>query len=123
VTQAIEYSPEELQRRRALKRIQPILQFLQTRYTEALSLDEIASPGSMSSSYCCELFQIALGTTPIAYCNGLRLTEARRLMQTTNLTIHDIAYRVGFQSVQEFNRLFRCDTGCSPSQFRDQLLL
>ena len=123
VTQDIEYSSEELQRRRALKRIQPILQLLQTRYTEALSLDEIASAGCMSSSYCCELFQIALSTTPITYRNELRLTEARRLMQTTHLTIHDIAYRVGFQSVQEFNRLFRRDTGCSPSQFRAQLLL
>jgi AraC-like DNA-binding protein len=120
MTQAIEYSPEELQRRRALKRIQPILQLLQTRYAEALSLDELASVGCMSSSYCCELFQVAFNTTPIAYRNQLRLDEARRLMQTTDLTIHDIAYRVGFQSVQEFNRLFRRDTGCSPSQFRTQ---
>lgn len=121
MTQAIEYSPEELQRRRALKRIQPILQLLQTRYTEALSLDELASAGCMSSSYCCELFQVAFNTTPIAYRNQLRLAEARRLMQMTDLTIHDIAYRVGFQSVQEFNRLFRRDTGCSPSQFRTQV--
>jgi AraC-like DNA-binding protein/quercetin dioxygenase-like cupin family protein len=121
MTQAIEYSPEELQRRRALKRLQPILQLLQTRYTEALSLNELASVGCMSSSYCCELFQIALGTTPIAYRNELRLIEARRLMQTTDLTVHDIAYRVGFQSVQQFNRLFRRDIGCSPSHFRMQL--
>ncbi len=123
MTQAIEYSPEELQRRRALKRIQPILELLQTRYTEGLSLDELASAGCMSSSYCCELFQVALGTTPIAYRNGLRLTEARRLMQTTDLTVHDIAYRVGFQSVQQFNRLFRRDIGCSPSHFRMLLQL
>ena len=66
---------------------------------------------------------MALGTTPISYRNGLRLAEARRLMQTTTLTIHDIAYHVGFQSVQEFNRLFRRETGCSPSQFRMQLRL
>jgi len=121
MTQAIAYTPEELQRRRALKRLQPVLQLLQDHYKEALSLDELASAGSMSSSYCCELFQAALSTTPISYRNGLRLTEARRLMQTTDITIHDIAYHVGFQSVQEFNRLFRRDTGCSPSQFRTAL--
>jgi len=121
VTKTIEHSPDELQRRRALRRIQPVLELLQTRYTEALSLDELAKAGCMSSAYCCELFHFALGITPIAYRNGLRLAEARRLMQTSDLTIHDIAYRVGFQSVQEFNRLFRRETGCSPSQFRDQL--
>lgn len=121
VTKTIEYSHEELQRRRALRRLQPVLELLQTRYTEALSLDELAKAGCMSSAYCCELFHFAFGTTPIAYRNGLRLAEARRLMQADDLTIHDIAYRVGFQSVQEFNRLFRRETGCSPSQFRDQL--
>jgi transcriptional regulator GlxA family with amidase domain len=119
--EGVEYSPKELQRRQALKRIKPILQLLQTRYVEALSLDELASAGSVSNAYCCELFQVALHTTPITYRNGLRLAEARRLMQTTDLTIHDIAYRVGFQSVREFNRLFRRNTGCSPSQFRAQL--
>jgi transcriptional regulator GlxA family with amidase domain len=118
---ASEYAPEELQRRRALKRIQPVLELLQARYKEALSLDELASTGCMSGSYCCELFQVALNTTTIAYRNGLRLREARRLLQVTDLTIHDIAYNVGFQSVQEFNRLFRRDAGCSPSQFRMQL--
>ncbi len=123
MTQTGEYSLEEMQRRRALKRLEPVLQFLQTHYTEALSLDELANAGYMSSSYCCELFPAALGTTPITYRNVLRLNEARRLMQTIDLTIHDIAYRVGFQSVQEFNRLFRRDTGCSPSQFRTQLRL
>jgi AraC-like DNA-binding protein len=121
VIEVVEYSPKELQRRQALKRIKPILQLLQTRYVEALSLDELASAGSMSNAYCCELFRVALNTTPITYRNGLRLAEARRLMQTTDLTIHDIAYRVGFQSVREFNRLFRRHTGCSPSQFRAQL--
>jgi AraC-like DNA-binding protein/quercetin dioxygenase-like cupin family protein len=119
--QTIEYTPKELQQRRALKRLQPVLQLLQDRYTEALSLDELASAGSMSSPYCCELFRLALSTTPISYRNSLRLMEARKLIQTTDLTIHDIAYRVGFQSVQEFNRLFRRDTRCSPSQFRGEL--
>jgi len=121
MTQTVQYSTEELQRRRALKRIQPVLQYLHTHYTEALSLDELAMAGCMSSPYCCELFHLALGTTPISYRNNLRLTQARRLMQTSDLTIHDIAYHVGFQSVQEFNRLFRRETGCSPSQFRSQL--
>ncbi len=118
MTETIEYSPEELQRRRALKRIRPALQLLQERYAEPLSLDELACAGYMSSSYCCELFRIALNTTPISYRNSLRLTEARRLMRVTDLAIHDIAYHVGFQSVQEFNRLFRREMGCSPGQFR-----
>lgn len=100
-------TPEELARRRALKTVQPVLALLHERYTEALSLDDLASAAGLSPSYCCELFSKALRTSPIAYRNALRLAEARRLSQQTNMTMRAIAYQVGFQSVQELNRLLR----------------
>src|SRR5713101_5406203 len=49
-------TPEELARRRALKIVQPVLALLHERYTEALSLDDLASAAGLSPSYCCELF-------------------------------------------------------------------
>ncbi len=103
--------------RRALKSIKPALQLLQDRFREALSLDELARAAGLSKAYCCELFREALGISPIAYRNALRLAEACRLLQSSDLTISAIAYAVGFQSVQELNRLFRRETGCTPSEY------
>jgi len=106
------------QQREALKRISPILHMVEKRYADPISLDDMARTAYVSRSHCCALFQAALGTTPIAYRNARRLAEARRLLQRTDITVQEIAYRVGFSSVQEFNRLFRREAGTTPTQFR-----
>ena len=107
------------EQRNALRRIQPALEFLETHYDQSISLDDIAEAAHLSCSHCCALFKIGLGTTPIAYRNGRRLAEARnRLQKYPAMPISEIAYGIGFSSVQEFNRLFRRAYDLTPSQFR-----
>jgi AraC-like DNA-binding protein len=112
--------PTNYQQREALQRIEPILRLIETRYAEPISLDEMAQIAYVSRSHCCALFQTALKTTPITYRNARRLAEARQLLKNTNQTIQEIAHRVGFSSVQEFNRLFRRESGYTPSEFRQR---
>lgn len=111
---------QDPKRRQSLKQIQPILHMIEARYAEPISLDDMAQAGHVSRSHCCALFQAALNTTPIAYRNARRLTEARRLLQNTDKTVREIAYQVGFSSVQQFNRLFLRETSMTPTAFREQ---
>ena len=108
-------------RRAALRRIQPILRMIEDRFNEPLTLDEMARAAHLSRSHCCALFQAAMDTTPISYRNARRLIEGQRLLYSTNLTIKEIAYEVGFSSVQEFDRLFARELGLSPRDFRRRL--
>lgn len=105
-------------RREALQRIRPILHLIERRFSETLTLDDMANAAHVSRSHCCALFQTALNTSPIAYRNSRRITEARRLLQHTDKTVRTIAYEVGFSSVQEFNRLFLRETGMTPTACR-----
>jgi AraC-like DNA-binding protein len=109
---------EDRQRRESLKRIGAILRMIDERYAEPLTLDEIAGAAHLSRSHCCALFRLALGTSPIAYRNARRLAEARHLLQSTDIPVHEIARQVGFSSVQEFNRLFRRESGVTPTRYR-----
>lgn len=118
---APEVDRENSLRRQALHRINPILQMIEQNYAEPLSLDMMAEAGHLSRSHCCALFRVALDTTPIAYRNLRRLAEARHLLQNTALTVVDVAYQVGFSSVQEFNRLYKREFGTTPSDTRRQL--
>jgi AraC-like DNA-binding protein len=108
-------------RRHALKRISPVLRLIEEHYAEPLSLSEMASAAHLSRSHCCALFRTALDTTPTAYRNARRLSEARRLLQYTDLTIAEIAYNIGFNSVQELNRLFRRANNLTPTQHRQNI--
>jgi AraC-like DNA-binding protein len=104
-------------RRRALRRIASSLKLIELRYAEGLALEVIAEASNLSLAHCCALFQEAVKMSPIAYRNSRRLTEAQRFLQTGGTTVQEIAYRVGFSSAQEFNRLFKRAFGQTPTQF------
>lgn len=110
----------DTKRRQALLRIRPALTLIEQRFNKALTLDELAAEAHLSKSHCCALFQTALRTTPIAYRNARRIIEAERLLRTTDQTVREIAYSVGFESAQAFNRLFLRETDMSPGQYRQE---
>ncbi len=110
--------PQYHEQREALRRISPALRLVESRFAEPLTLDEMAQAALVSRSHLCALFSTALNASPIAYRNSRRLVEGQRLLRSTDLPIHEVAYTVGFSSAQEFNRLFLREVGMQPSQFR-----
>lgn len=65
------------------------------------------------------LFRKKLEITPIAYLISLRLQQAMRLLQNTNLPVATISERIGFNYVTYLTNLMKRQTGFSPSQFRN----
>lgn len=104
-------------RRRALRRITGSLKLIEEHFSQNLTLRMVADASNLSEPHCCALFQEAVAMSPIAYRNARRLTEAQRLLHGGDLTVQEIAYKVGFSSPQEFNRLFRRSLGITPTQF------
>lgn len=64
------------------------------------------------------IFKEQYGVTPSEYMNELRIEEARFRLASTDESIIDIAYSVGFNSLSAFYRLFRKITGVSPANYR-----
>ncbi|MCX6183154.1 MAG: AraC family transcriptional regulator [Bacteroidetes bacterium] len=52
------------------------------------------------------------------YLNNIRMTEAKRLLKESTLSISEIAYSVGYSNVSHFNRVFKTESGISPGDFR-----
>ena len=52
------------------------------------------------------------------YLNNLRMTEAKRLLLNTGVSISEIAYVVGYSNVSHFNRVFKAENGVAPGDFR-----
>lgn len=51
------------------------------------------------------------------FLNGIRLTEAKRLMLASKSNISEVAYQVGFNSPNHFNRTFKSQEGITPTEF------
>ena len=58
----------------------------------------------------------------VDFRNRLRIESAKRLLTVPGPGVSEIAYQVGFQSLTQFNRLFRRIVGKSPTRFRRSLL-
>ena len=77
--------------------------------------------GALDYSYehISRVFQRIYGISPQQYLTQTRLTQAKRLLQHSNLRVRQIAFRVGYQSASYFCRLFRTNTGMSPGTYRE----
>lgn len=63
-------------------------------------------------------FRRYTGETVVSYLTRTKMDSAKRLLSSTDLTILDIAGRLGYGSVSHFNKLFRSAAGMSPREYR-----
>lgn len=92
--------------------------FIQSHFSEDLTLDRIAGEVFLSPNYFSSLFTQAEGKTVFAYLHEVRVDEARRLLAETELPIRQVARRVGIPSASYFCRLFRRASGVAAKDFR-----
>ena len=63
-------------------------------------------------------FKLAAGVALIDYVQNLRIEEAKRLLESTDLAADEISAKVGYEDASFFRRLFKRRTGLPPSQYR-----
>ena len=82
------------------------------------SVDSLADIAAMSRSVFAERFQSCFQRTPMDYVRDVRLRRAAQLLHRRDLSISDVATKVGFSSRSHFSRIFSERFGRSPVQFR-----
>lgn len=88
---------------------------------EPLELKRVAGVANMSSCYFCRKFKEATGFTFTEYVSRIRIEAAKTLLLDSRVSISEIAFEAGFQSITHFNRSFRQIMGQSPGKYRDEL--
>ena len=92
--------------------------FIEEHSGEELSLSKLAKAVNTSANHLSEKFKQVTRVKFVDYIAQIRFEKARDLLQNSNLRISEIAFAVGFQSLSQFNRVFKKLTRKSPTQFR-----
>ncbi|MEO5959356.1 MAG: helix-turn-helix domain-containing protein [Opitutaceae bacterium] len=95
--------------------------FIAAQLGEELSLDQVARAANMSPFYFCKVFKAATGVTLTDYVARARVEATKQLLLNPNMRVSEAAYEAGFQSLSQFNRVFRRVEGQSPSAYREHL--
>lgn len=82
-------------------------------------ITDVANNFNLTESQTSDLLKEYCDKTFRQYLNQIRMEEAKRLLKETNQQISSIAFMVGYNNVQHFNRVFKEYTNSSPSAFRD----
>ncbi len=98
-------------------------QWMEEKYTDDFPMDQVAASIGMSPRHFKRRFKTATGETPIAYLQRLRIENAKRLLERTRETVNEITWKVGYEDINSFRRLFIKHTGMSPKDYRSKFSL
>ena len=94
--------------------------FVEEHSDEELSLAKVAKAVGISGNHLSEKFKQVTGVNFVDYVARTRFEKACDLLRNSNLRISEIAFAVGFQSLSQFNRVFKKRSGKSPTEYRDK---
>jgi transcriptional regulator GlxA family with amidase domain len=114
-------SPYEMSLPRETDEFEQKLDGLARKHLQKLGLEFLARESGVSSRTLARIFSKELQTSPGKWIQGKRLEAARTLLETTRLSVSEICYRVGYQDVASFSRLFSRTAGMTPGEFRKQV--
>ncbi|MGH1469889.1 MAG: GlxA family transcriptional regulator [Cellvibrionaceae bacterium] len=92
--------------------------WLQDNYSSEIQFATLAEHFDLSVRSFNRRFKLATGKTPLKYLQDIRIGIARDLLQTTNLSISEIAYRVGYHDLGHFSSLFKKTFNATPHDYR-----
>ncbi len=99
-------------------KVQTIISYINGNLQNELSIDEIADACYMSKYHMCRKFKEETGTTVGSYIKLQRIYLAKRLLQSSDCRISDVALETGFADTSHFTKVFSAEVGLTPSQYK-----
>ena len=102
-------------------RIKEAILYIESHYTEEISLDDIAESIHISKSECCRCFKRVLHLTPFEYLIKYRIYSATKAIQRADsnaTSIGTLATSVGFSNISYFNKVLKNYLGLTPTEYK-----
>jgi AraC-like DNA-binding protein len=99
-------------------RISTIYNYVMQHYHREITLEEIAAAAFMTPPAFCRYFKKHTGVTFVTFLNDVRINEAcKKLLGGKYESVAEVAYHTGFNSITNFNRVFKTSVGKSPREY------
>ncbi|WP_330255317.1 helix-turn-helix transcriptional regulator [Nocardia sp. NBC_00565] len=115
--------PDTEQHLRDLARLRRVRDRIDREYAQPLDVEALARDAHMSAGHLSRQFKLAYGEAPYSYLMTRRIERAMSLLRRGDLSVTEICFAVGCQSLGTFSTRFTELVGIPPSTYRDQAAL
>lgn len=102
------------------RRVKKVKEYIMTHYQEEIRLEQMSEMVSMAPTAFSRFFKLRTGKPLAEYIVDIRLGAAARMLIDSIAPVSEICFTCGFNTLSNFNRLFRKRKGCSPTEFREK---
>ncbi len=102
------------------RRVQKVKNYIEAHYMDEMRLLQLSDLVGMTPSAFSRFFKLRTGKNLNEYIVDVRLGHAARRLVDTTASVAEVSYCCGFNTLSNFNRLFRKRKGCSPTEFREK---
>ena len=96
------------------------IRYMEAHYEKPITLGCMAELSFLNPAYFSALFKQRTGVTFVERLTAIRVEAAKQLLASTNELVTEVADRTGFRNVRHFNRVFKSETGLSPTEYRER---
>ncbi|MEO1746186.1 MAG: AraC family transcriptional regulator [Pseudomonadota bacterium] len=100
-------------------RMRRVVEYIHDNLAQDLTMGAMAELAAMSAYHFSRSFKKALGKSPLQYVIAARIDKAKVLLKTTELTVAEVCYRVGYNDLSRFGAHFKRVTGVTPKAWRE----
>lgn len=112
------HNTDTLKKIQGLDKLSEAFKYIEANYMNDISLADVAKAVGFSEFYFSRIFKDITEKNFSHYLNEYRIKQAENYLSASGMSVADIAYTVGFNSIVTFNRSFKAIKGCSPSTYK-----
>lgn len=95
-----------------------MVKYIDQHYSSRLYLKDLAAKFFLNQVYCCQLFKKNMGKTFSEYVTELRINKACELLKHSDVSVEEVALKVGIMDYYYFNKVFKKQCGITPAKYR-----
>lgn len=114
-------TPNAIHRKDTLERLNQVFEYIENRYQEVITIDEVAKYVGFSPYYFTRFFKKNTGQTFVQFLTEYRINQAKFTLANEKLPMIDVAEKAGFSSVKTFHHVFKEEVGISPLQYQKKM--
>jgi transcriptional regulator GlxA family with amidase domain len=97
-----------------------VQEWLEANYSKTITLDKMTEICNLTKKTLMRRFKNVTGDSPMAYLQKLRVENAKRMLESKKVAFNEITWRVGYNDISFFHKVFKSETGLTPIEYRSK---